>query len=370
MPVLTGADFDGRKTSIVKALFKRSNCQQSKRQRTKLPNIYSQHKQIHLRTGATHVGKLPNIYSQHKQIQLRKGMVDGLKRFFARLLPQNDNISALALNGTPLRSRLLLVQALNDKQICNPEPTERYPEPGSISQSKCQTKRFRTKFGMTKDKAAFTLAEVLITLGIIGVVAAMTIPNLITTHQKKVTVTKLQKAISVLNQAYKTSYEEVGEPDDAFLLGSEAYFNTYWAPFVKTAVLCETSKKCGFSGNVSHPRGTSQGFDFGSDIMVAFITQDGLLYAILTASTGSTPDTTVASNIIAVDINGGKGPNRFGRDFFYLIRLPEGKGVQPLGFDQSYQSVANSCSYKGDGWRCAEYIKRSGWQIDDAYPWR
>ena len=264
-------------------------------------------------------------------------MVDGLKRFFARLLPQNDNISALALNGTPLRSRLLLVQALNDH---------------------------------IRPKVAFTLAEVLITLGIIGVVAAMTIPNLITTHQKKVTVTKLQKAISVLNQAYKTSYEEVGEPDDAFLLGSEAYFNTYWAPFVKTAVLCETSKKCGFSGNVSHPRGTSQGFDFGSDIMVAFITQDGLLYAILTASTGSTPDTTVASNIIAVDINGGKGPNRFGRDFFYLIRLPEGKGVQPLGFDQSYQSVANSCSYKGDGWRCAEYIKRSGWQIDDAYPWR
>ena len=338
MPVLTGADFDGRKTSIVKALFKRSNCQQSKRQRTMLPNIYSQHQQIQLRKGPHRTG-----YSATSGLlttstsQLRKVRLKGIRRFFGRLLPQNDNISALALNGTPLRSRLLLVQALNDH---------------------------------IRPKAAFTLAEVLITLGIIGVVAAMTIPNLITTHQKKVTVTKLQKAISVLNQAYKTSYEEVGEPDDAFLLGSEAYFNTYWAPFVKTAVLCETSKKCGFSGNVSHPRGTSQGFDFGSDIMVAFITQDGLLYAILTASTGSTPDTTVASNIIAVDINGGKGPNRFGRDFFYLIRLPEGKGVQPLGFDQSYQSVANSCSYKGDGWRCAEYIKRSGWQIDDAYPWR
>ena len=37
---------------------------------------------------------------------------------------------------------------------------------------------------------AFTLAEILITLGIIGVVAAMTIPTLITNYQKKQTVTK------------------------------------------------------------------------------------------------------------------------------------------------------------------------------------
>lgn len=60
-------------------------------------------------------------------------------------------------------------------------------------------------------KKGFTLAEVLITLGIIGVVAAMTIPNLITAHQKKVTVTKLQRAISILNQAYRLSYEENGD---------------------------------------------------------------------------------------------------------------------------------------------------------------
>lgn len=50
--------------------------------------------------------------------------------------------------------------------------------------------------------SAFTLAEVLITLGIIGIVAAMTIPTLITNHQKRQTVVKLQRAISVMNQAY------------------------------------------------------------------------------------------------------------------------------------------------------------------------
>ena len=58
----------------------------------------------------------------------------------------------------------------------------------------------------TKVQFGFTLAEVLITLGIIGVVAAMTIPNLMTKNQQRETVTKLERAISVFNQAYKMSW--------------------------------------------------------------------------------------------------------------------------------------------------------------------
>ena len=45
----------------------------------------------------------------------------------------------------------------------------------------------------TKIKLAFTLAEVLITLGIIGIVAAMTIPTLLAKYQEKQTVTKLKQ---------------------------------------------------------------------------------------------------------------------------------------------------------------------------------
>ncbi len=44
-------------------------------------------------------------------------------------------------------------------------------------------------------KKAFTLAEVLITLGIIGVVAAMTLPSLVGNYKKKVTVTRLKKIL-------------------------------------------------------------------------------------------------------------------------------------------------------------------------------
>ena len=48
--------------------------------------------------------------------------------------------------------------------------------------------------GLNLKKFAFTLAEVLITLGIIGVVAAMTMPALVANYQKTVTVNRLKKA--------------------------------------------------------------------------------------------------------------------------------------------------------------------------------
>ena len=60
-----------------------------------------------------------------------------------------------------------------------------------------------------KYKKAFTLAEVLITLGIIGVVAAITIPGLITKYQKLATVVKLKKVYSQLNQEQKDDYCEI-----------------------------------------------------------------------------------------------------------------------------------------------------------------
>ena len=54
---------------------------------------------------------------------------------------------------------------------------------------------------MGLQKKAFTLAEVLITLGIIGVVAAMTLPTLVGEYQKKQTATQLKKFYSIMQQA-------------------------------------------------------------------------------------------------------------------------------------------------------------------------
>lgn len=61
------------------------------------------------------------------------------------------------------------------------------------------------------NKKAFTLAEVLITLGIIGVVAALTLPTLIEEHQKKVTVTRLKAFNSIMSQAFQAAKLEYGD---------------------------------------------------------------------------------------------------------------------------------------------------------------
>ena len=50
---------------------------------------------------------------------------------------------------------------------------------------------------------AFTLAEVLLTLGIIGVVSSMTIPALVSNYQNKVLETQTKKSTSVLSNGYK-----------------------------------------------------------------------------------------------------------------------------------------------------------------------
>lgn len=87
-------------------------------------------------------------------------------------------------------------------------------------------------------KSAFTLAEVLITLGIIGVVAALTIPTLVVKHRKQVVVEKLKKTSSSLLQAsnlskvdYGDSKRESFEPLNAD--SALEMFNKYYVPYMK-----------------------------------------------------------------------------------------------------------------------------------------
>lgn len=60
-------------------------------------------------------------------------------------------------------------------------------------------------------RKGFTLAEVLITLGIIGVVAALTMPALISNYRKNVVVERLKKFYTVMNQAVLQATEEYGD---------------------------------------------------------------------------------------------------------------------------------------------------------------
>ena len=93
----------------------------------------------------------------------------------------------------------------------------------------------------TKFKKGFTLAEVLITLGIIGVVAAMTMPTLMSKYRGHVAVQKLKKVSTILLQvAQKADYDNgtnifrnqregftPQDPDAALEM-----FNKYYVPYM------------------------------------------------------------------------------------------------------------------------------------------
>ena len=88
-------------------------------------------------------------------------------------------------------------------------------------------------------RVAFTLAEVLITLGIIGVVAAMTIPTLISNYKKSVVETKLKKFYSLSNQAIRLSEIDNGPKENwkarcSNLEDCKIWYNTYLNNYLKT----------------------------------------------------------------------------------------------------------------------------------------
>ena len=97
---------------------------------------------------------------------------------------------------------------------CHPELTFSLAENINNITSTFRTAKRQVRGGATTRKTAFTLAEVLITLGIIGVVAAMTMPTLLAKYQEKVTVTRLKKVYSILSQAYLRAQEEYGTVDN------------------------------------------------------------------------------------------------------------------------------------------------------------
>jgi len=224
-----------------------------------------------------------------------------------------------------------------------------------------------------KKKAAFTLAEVLITLGIIGVVAAMTIPNLIAEQQKRTTVTKLQRAMSVLNQAYRRAYDDVGEAStsEAYTMGIEEYYNKYWAPYLKTMHICKTYEDCGYANDAEFRTldNRSTGI-ISKNSRLTLKTFDGFTYVIMTAIGSSTGDSMIQNNWIIADINSGKGPNKYGKDVFVFVRTTDGeKGgvVLPYGASMSNTDINTDCAKWGLA--CAEKIRRAGWKIEKDYPW-
>lgn len=170
---------------------------------------------------------------------------------------------------------------------------------------------------ITKFKKGFTLAEVLITLMIIGVIAALTVPTLKVNAERKEFAAKISKTYSNLAQATK-------------LLAQEAQIRYWDSTFVDSA-----SQDC-YAKRLNYLTKQTTGTD------VKFYMQDGQTIETRSIGTkieieddnaksyGADPNDAIYGYFV-VDVNGETKPNEYGYDRYVLLLVDE-KGVLPSGY--------------------------------------
>ena len=258
-------------------------------------------------------------------------------------------------------------------------PQEKYRTPTpNLTSRKTILNCFARQSPWERGKAAFTLAEVLITLGIIGVVAAMTLPALVGHYRKVEASSRLKKFVSSMEQAIRfseavngdskewskpaTQFDNEGNIDyEAQGKVSKEFFMTYLAPYIKYTSIEDGKNTVDEDGNKS---GTA------TTVYLA----DGSSFSF---NNGGCMD-------IRFDINGVQKPNEFGKDrYAFVMCFSKSKRLSNCGSDKkafcSYgtgRSGANNTRAKAladctrNGYWCSSLLELDGWEFKEDYPYK
>lgn len=194
-------------------------------------------------------------------------------------------------------------------------------------------------------KTAFTLAEVLITLGIIGIVAALTLPSIITNINKQEAGTRLKKFNSTMAQVLIYSQEEYGAINGWDMsLRPEEFVTKYFAPYLKYLKIDSE----------------------GSRAML-YLT-DGSTVKILK---GRCMD-------MHFDVNGDRKPNRVGYDTFVFLACDKtitewcsNKGwctYYSQNANQSREAKLRACTLSP--YYCSALLEYDNWEFKKDYPFK
>ncbi len=213
--------------------------------------------------------------------------------------------------------------------------------------------------GLSRQKSGFTLAEVLITLGVIGVVAAMTLPALVTDYKGNILKTQLQKSYSVIQNALQMMNNEQGFVAKPGSYAQRAFITTY-KKYLLVASDCN-SDKCesryeeNEDGDSVMTNNSSNYKTYNNKKLKNQYLDDGQLILpdgsfIMVQNEEKALDGTI---LISVDVNGiYKKPNRWGHDLFTFQIMDDGK-LLPMGSDgtlfdnDTYCSGTSSSSING-----------------------
>ena len=233
-----------------------------------------------------------------------------------------------------------------------------------------------------KDLKGFTLAEVLITLGIIGIVASLTLPTLITNHKKSIVETRLAKFYSTMNQAINLAEAEYGDKmnweqlENGFYQDENgnnttpkttAWFNKYLRPYLNL---------------------TDAKFDGNSDSKILAYFPDGSLAMISASSILFYPQAKDYKKLESEDGTITRNKNLSGTKYFTFLFEPcntsalnkyhYNKGVEPYMYrwDGTEEMLRNDsalgCKEDVSNERayCTALIQMNGWKIPKDYPLR
>lgn len=176
---------------------------------------------------------------------------------------------------------------------------------------------------------AFTLAEVLITLGIIGIVAAMTIPNLINKTQNKENEVAFKKMYSNLNNALNQVTQQNGGVPYRCFISTNGYVSdecsTFWTEMFKIMTPIKTcsggtDNNCqpsyhAIAGHCSGPASPNN--------KTTYILKDGSMIMSYNTSLGE-------FGYFIIDVNGFKKPNEWGHDVFVMNIFPKNDDANNL----------------------------------------
>lgn len=245
--------------------------------------------------------------------------------------------------------------------------------PSLVSEGRDEFQSKKMKLNMQADahnacrKAAFTLAEVLITLGIIGVVAALTLPSLVANYKKSQYVNGLKAGYSILNNGFRQMMAEEGVDDiedtelfavikavgsDTDTVASEQaaakviskYFQK--ARLISRADLITKSSCKDLVGKGPRMWNLGDKTQCSGNYNMQYALPNGMTMSIYlhdTCSKSSLSEAEIAAaggkmtkdcGMIDLDLNGERNPNQWGRDGYRFTLIQNGSVVPMYGKDE------------------------------------
>ena len=209
-------------------------------------------------------------------------------------------------------------------------------------------------------KKAFTLAEVLITLGIIGVIASTILNIMINNYRKTHTVNRLKETYNKLSQAFNLAIIEHDAPsnwmyDDSNL---DLFVEKYLAPYLK--IIAKSS--------------VAPDHYYASGNKIGFIYQRRTHYYLANGVELTIFPYADTHYLMIIDLNGTKGPNKMGIDCFLLqfskniTAVSVSKLFTMNGIFSGLSRIKLNCNKNSEGTHCGAWIMLEGWKIPEGYP--